>query len=637
MGDAARWTTPDLEETVVKRVECVIQPALVVGAAHDPLEREADRVADAVMRRLEAPPPSGDDEAALLRRVAEHAGSIGLDGGTADAATDRAINSSRGASLDAATQSSMEAAFRTDFGSVRIHTGPTADDLNERLGARAFTTGSDVFVRSSDYSPRTAGGQRLIAHELTHVVQQRGGLGRSTVQRKVGFELEEGAWHSYVATVEGDEGDETPEQPVPRGRNVIEPPPRYHVNDDVADAGAKAATPGEVLHRGKGFNVEADGPYAGGHTDIEFVTKPFTEDDSGSKALTKAVAGIRKIMERLTALPDLPRSRIGEFILQKEHKFSRKDVFLWKGDKKVGLKVQVTHGVPLATLPSVMEYFGAAQPDETEREAEERSGSRQLTPDVFAKRAMGAAPRQADVLLSMLTGTGVFGPQDDLAALRGFLSYVLMYAQSIQAVHVSGFKWAVPLLSRYDLATLFRQLPDDQQRSLSMEPGLSTFVDAFGATLREIGLTAPGRTYPLTTAAPLMEVANASGDQRGFADMMEKLTLGDWLVTLLSGVDLLEKMNMSSFLEEIQEPVEDLEASVHDFLRGHGSTKTLVDAEDDLAIVENRLLKPAGGDFDMAQAEETMFAYFRLMVHLATGGPRAGGDFGRVESLQHRF
>jgi hypothetical protein len=68
----------------------------------------------------------------------------------------------------------MESAFGTNFGGVRIHTDAEANKLNRELSALAFTTGSDIFFRDGQYSPDTSGGRELLAHELTHVVQQSG-------------------------------------------------------------------------------------------------------------------------------------------------------------------------------------------------------------------------------------------------------------------------------------------------------------------------------------------------------------------------------------------------------------------------------------------------------------------------------
>jgi hypothetical protein len=82
---------------------------------------------------------------------------------------------SSGRPLDSAVQAKMGDALGTDFSTVRVHTSPAADQLNRTLNARAFTTGQDIFFRGDAYQPASSSGQQLIAHELTHVVQQATG------------------------------------------------------------------------------------------------------------------------------------------------------------------------------------------------------------------------------------------------------------------------------------------------------------------------------------------------------------------------------------------------------------------------------------------------------------------------------
>jgi hypothetical protein len=80
----------------------------------------------------------------------------------------------RGAQLDQGVQGQMESAFGSEFGGVRVHTGTEAHALNRAVGAVAFTTGNDIFFSQGSYSPGSSGGRELLAHELTHVVQQGG-------------------------------------------------------------------------------------------------------------------------------------------------------------------------------------------------------------------------------------------------------------------------------------------------------------------------------------------------------------------------------------------------------------------------------------------------------------------------------
>lgn len=84
------------------------------------------------------------------------------------------INANRGGgqSLDSSTQDKMGTSMGYDFSNVRVHTSPESDQLNKSVGAKAFTTGSDIFFSQGSYDPGSTGGKELLAHELTHVVQQ---------------------------------------------------------------------------------------------------------------------------------------------------------------------------------------------------------------------------------------------------------------------------------------------------------------------------------------------------------------------------------------------------------------------------------------------------------------------------------
>lgn len=88
---------------------------------------------------------------------------------------EQSIQQARGGGqvLDSRVRGQMEPAFGVDFSKVRVHTDAGAHSLNRALNARAFTTGQDIFFNQSEYNPGSSGGRELIAHELTHVVQQR--------------------------------------------------------------------------------------------------------------------------------------------------------------------------------------------------------------------------------------------------------------------------------------------------------------------------------------------------------------------------------------------------------------------------------------------------------------------------------
>jgi hypothetical protein len=120
--------------------------------------------------------------AAVQRFLAQRSGSgpTELDDGTA-----AAISSRRGSGqeLDSGIAAKAGSVMGQDFSNVNVHTDSTADNLSRQIGAKAFTTGSDVFFRAGAYNPSTSEGQHLISHELTHVVQQ--GASTPAVQGKM--------------------------------------------------------------------------------------------------------------------------------------------------------------------------------------------------------------------------------------------------------------------------------------------------------------------------------------------------------------------------------------------------------------------------------------------------------------------
>lgn len=87
------------------------------------------------------------------------------------------INSSAGGgtSLDGGAREFLEPRFGQDFGEVRVHADSEANDLSNSIQAKAFTKGNDIYFADGQYQPESSAGRELLAHELTHVVQQTGG------------------------------------------------------------------------------------------------------------------------------------------------------------------------------------------------------------------------------------------------------------------------------------------------------------------------------------------------------------------------------------------------------------------------------------------------------------------------------
>jgi hypothetical protein len=99
-----------------------------------------------------------------------------LPDGRAHPSVEAAIARTRGGGspLDDGVQARMSAKLGDSLADVRVHTDGGANDLARSVSARAFVTGSDIFFASGEYQPGSREGERLLAHELTHVRQQRG-------------------------------------------------------------------------------------------------------------------------------------------------------------------------------------------------------------------------------------------------------------------------------------------------------------------------------------------------------------------------------------------------------------------------------------------------------------------------------
>lgn len=178
-----------------------VQAKLTVNPPDDIYEKEADRMAETVtgtsgsrvQRQLEEeelaqPKLASDQPQAELQRQEEEpeeeeeeepevqakAASGQVPEVSEDVETRIGAARGSGQELPDSLRASIEPQFGRDFSDVRVHTDSEANDLSQQLGARAFTTGQDIFFRSGDYQPESEGGRKLIGHEVTHVVQQGG-------------------------------------------------------------------------------------------------------------------------------------------------------------------------------------------------------------------------------------------------------------------------------------------------------------------------------------------------------------------------------------------------------------------------------------------------------------------------------
>jgi hypothetical protein len=168
-----------------------LQRKLTIGASNDPLEQEADHVADQI---LGAP---AHDTPPHIQRYASRATE---QADIAPSSVDRVLNSS-GSPLEPALLRDMEQRFAHDFSRVRVHSGSVAEESAQKLNARAYTVGHNIVFGAGRFEPKMLEGRRLIAHELTHVVQQTGKHGRG--MRQTNEELGSSALAVQRAPIEG--------------------------------------------------------------------------------------------------------------------------------------------------------------------------------------------------------------------------------------------------------------------------------------------------------------------------------------------------------------------------------------------------------------------------------------------------
>ena len=167
-----------------------IQTKLRIGSPNDKYEREADAMADRIVRMpmdtistksfsssssaIQTKCATCEDD--KIQRKPLMMKSEG-GGGVATSELNSLLNSTKasGTPMPAFTNQFMSNAFSSDFSGVRVHTGSKAIQMNQGLNARAFTHGSDIYFNKGQYQPGSFEGKKLLGHELTHVVQQKAG------------------------------------------------------------------------------------------------------------------------------------------------------------------------------------------------------------------------------------------------------------------------------------------------------------------------------------------------------------------------------------------------------------------------------------------------------------------------------
>jgi hypothetical protein len=172
--------------------ELGIQTKLKISEPGDKYEQEADRIADEVMRMPEpsvqphVEPEEAEEE--IFQRKAQANPTAPLSQNHASlllSSTFPELKSSPSQPLDAETQTFMESRFSQDFSKIRLHIDAQAAKSAESINARAYTIGRDIVFGAGQYTPTTPDGKRLLAHELTHVLQQGETIQVPKIQRSL--------------------------------------------------------------------------------------------------------------------------------------------------------------------------------------------------------------------------------------------------------------------------------------------------------------------------------------------------------------------------------------------------------------------------------------------------------------------
>ena len=155
-----------------------LQTKLKINEPGDIYEQEADRVADEVLATSSNPTVGG-----VPPRIQRVSGQSTGQTDTASPSVDRVL-ASAGSPLEPALQHDMSQRFGHDFSNVRVHSGAAAEQSARDVSAHAYTAGHNIVFGAGQYAPETHAGRRLLAHELTHVVQQSRITDKAT-QRKL--------------------------------------------------------------------------------------------------------------------------------------------------------------------------------------------------------------------------------------------------------------------------------------------------------------------------------------------------------------------------------------------------------------------------------------------------------------------
>jgi hypothetical protein len=536
-----------------------IQAKLTIGQGGDKYEQEADQTAQRVVSQINSPQGQAlqreekpeEHEELQMKSEIQRKSAGGMDA-TPD--LEASIQKAKGSGQPLADniREPMEQAFGADFSGVKVHTDAKSNQLNQSIQAKAFTTGQDVFFRQGAYEPESRSGQELIAHELTHVVQQSGGAvqrsplpqpkgqmpmqksPQGTIQRNVGFEFEVGGYPVTKMT-----RNMLPAEAA--GTNVI---PNAAQDDNLL---AKA----DVLARNTGFELQID--EGNGDKHLEFVTNPpgFAENKAGRAALKKTMEGIEalghEVKQKVAASNTKMNDGMGDKQVSQTGAITggvpTRPETLIRGEGQMEAEPQTTAGIRFDQIPSLIANM-AKQPGETPNVTQARSVQRavmahkSVQSDTAAMRTSVSDVRTTiGTFKTQMQAAGVVLPANfGSEKLVGLMSLIYVYLKRGKQGVGTYPKALFPMLGITDFGTMFTLLPDDDQ-----DPFLANAQRFEDINLDAAGLTGTGGTafFEGGFASPLTNMTVLQSQQTAAA--LGAITRHDWLTDIPNGVDRLSK------------------------------------------------------------------------------------------------
>jgi hypothetical protein len=480
----------------------VIQAKLTVNAPGDEYEQEADRVAEAVMRRPAVQRAELEDEdeepEIMTKREPAHAAGGAFEAGEEFEQQLRATHG-QGEPLPTGLRREFEAKFGVDFSGVRVHTDSQSAEMNRTIQARAFTHGRDIYLGAGQYASGSDSGKRLLAHELTHVVQQSSGTHASNViQRDVGFEFE---------TDWGIHGLANPKKKA-KGKKALKKHTSYK------DFG--------------GFQLQVDEStreinpgFEGIAYEIEFVVKHHSETKEGGRKLYDTMKELIGEAAKLETKAKAARNSGKGF-----HYPDVGNLWVFPAAKdtakpNIHARPQATVGLSLAAINK----YGRKS------EAELSEPRRETGPKYSYVRRSEAirGTEKSNFEHIARVAHKIPGASKDLAGLVTLMAFYIRSFNEPNAPQRDYAKAWIPMLAKTNFATMFEHLPSKEQKRYRADP--SAFANLVLDTVNEIMLP----KYKLSKEQPVIPEGKVSKKSK------VDLTLENWLTSIPNGEDYLTK------------------------------------------------------------------------------------------------